>query len=382
MKKTAFVFLSALVLAACNNSSEITPNDITGRYYLPEKIKSGEGACISSEFVFTSDNKPTEQCHASTIVETPEGLVMAYFGGTHEGNKDVGIYVSRMQDGKWGFPVEVVNGVENDTLRYPCWNPVLFQVPGGDLLLFYKVGPGPQTWWGMLMRSTDHGKTWSKPEKMGTDPAVGHLLGPIKNKPVMLADGTLINPTSIEYPVGESPDQDWRVYFEISTDTAKTWKVVGPINDGKEFDAIQPSILFYEGGKMQVICRTREKVLAESWSEDGGKTWSPMKAMDLPNPNSGTDAVTLKDGRQLLVYNHSTKEGEEPKGRNILNVALSKDGKKWSPVMTLENEPVQDGYAYPAVIQTSDEKIHITYTYNRREIKHVVLDPAKLRTEE
>lgn len=374
------IFYSILVLAvvACNNSADKKPNDITGRYHLPEKIKSGEGACISNEFVFTEEDKPTVQCHASTIVETPAGMLLAYFGGTHESHKDVGILLSRMENGKWTKPVEILNGVENDTLRYPCWNPVLFQVPGGDLLLFYKVGPSPQTWWGMITRSSDNGKTWAPPVKMGTDPKVGDLLGPVKNKPEMLADGTIISPTSIEYRVGHAPDQDWRVYFEISKDTAKTWEVIGPINDGKEFDAIQPSILHYAGGKMQVVCRTRQDVLAESWSSDNGRTWSPMTAMDLPNPNSGTDAVTLKDGRQLLVYNHSTKQGEEPKGRNILNVAISSDGKTWTPVMTLENEPIEDGYAYPAVIQSSDNKIHITYTYNRRQIKHAVLDAGKL----
>lgn len=244
-------------------------------------------------------------------------------------------------------------------------------------MLFYKVGPSPQTWWGMVMTSPDYGKTWSVPRKLGEAPKVGHLLGPIKNKPIQLEDGTIISPTSIEYP-REGDDQDWRVYFELSKDMGQTWQVVGPINDGQEFDAIQPSILTYPDGSMQVICRTRQDVLAESWSDDGGYTWSTMSAMDLPNPNSGTDAVTLEDGRQLLVYNHTTRKGEEPKGRNMLNLALSVDGKNWTPVMTLENEPIEDGYAYPAIIQASDGLVHITYTYNRRSIKHVVVDPKQL----
>src|SRR5690606_19763618 len=118
--------------------------------------------------------------------------------------------------------------------------------------------------------------------------------------------------------------------------------------------------------------------LAESWSADNGKTWSKMTAMDLPNPNSGTDAVTLQDGRQLLVYNHSTRQGQEPKDRNMLNLAISADGKKWKPVMTLENIPVADGYAYPAIIQSADGLVHITYTFNRRTIKYAIIDPKKL----
>lgn len=370
-----------LLMAACaqhlNNEGGM-PNDVTGRYHLPALADSAAEAYVYGGLIYPLDNRPTPQCHASTIVETPKGLVAAFFGGTHEGNPDVGIRVSHFVDGRWTWPEEVVNGVQNDTLRYPCWNPVLFQPEGGDLMLFYKVGPGPQTWWGMVTTSPDDGKTWTTPRKLGEDPRVGHLLGPIKNKPIQLVDGTIISPTSIEYPKGGGDDQDWRVYFEISKDLGNTWEVVGPINDGVEFDAIQPSILTYPDGKLQVICRTRQGVLAESWSEDGGYTWSKMAAMALPNPNSGTDAVTLSDGRQLLVYNHSTKEGEEPKNRNILNIALSDDGKNWTPVMTLENEPIEDGYAYPAVIQSADGLVHITYTYNRRSVKHVVVDPQRL----
>jgi predicted neuraminidase len=309
-------------------------------------------------------------------VETPKGLVAAFFSGTKEKHPDVGIRVSRMVNGKWSWPEEVANGVINDTLRYPCWNPVLFLPKTGPLLLFYKVGPDPTTWWGMLIKSTDNGKTWSKPVKLGKDEKIGHLLGPIKNKPIQLSDGTIICPTSLEFV--KDKVQDWMVYFEVSRDNGKTWQVVGPIHDGVEFDAIQPSILTYGGKRLQVVCRTKQNVLSQSWSEDNGKTWGKMTALDLPNPNSGTDAVTLKDGRQLLVYNHSTKSGAEPKGRNILNVAISSDGLKWKPVMTLENEPIKDGYAYPAVIQTKDGKVHITYTYNRQSIKHAVVDPALL----
>jgi len=371
------LFLSDTGKAQNDKTPEKNANDITGKYVLPPLAMPGEGAYIKGELIYPLDNKPTPQCHASTIVETPSGMVSAFFAGTHERNPDVGIRVSRLVDGKWTWPEEVANGVENETLRYPCWNPVLFLPEEGPLMLFYKVGPNPREWWGMVITSNDDGKTWSEPRKLGEDKKIGHLLGPVKNKPIQLSDSTIICPTSTEIEK-EGKDVDWMVHFEITKDHGKTWEVVGPINNGTTFDAIQPSILTYPDGKMQVLCRTRQNVISQSWSDDQGKSWSKMTATDLPNPNSGTDAVTLKDGRQLLIYNHTTKEGKQPNGRNMLNLALSNDGEEWTPVMTLENKPAKAGYSYPAIIQTADGLVHITYTYLRQSVKYVVVDPAKL----
>ncbi|MEX2565799.1 MAG: sialidase family protein [Cyclobacteriaceae bacterium] len=378
-----FIFSCLMVSCQGENSGEKEvgtsvnpPNDITGNFYLPPLEKAGNGALVHAELIYPLENRPTPQVHASTLVETPEGLLAAFFAGTHERNPDVGIRVSHLKDGKWSRPKEVANGVENDTLRYPCWNPVLFQPMEGPLMLFYKVGPNPREWWGMVITSEDNGETWTSPVKLGEDPKIGHLLGPVKNKPLQLEDGTIISPSSVELIEGE--DTRWMVHFEISKDNGKSWQVIGPINDGEEFDAIQPSILTHPNGDLQVLCRTRQDVIAESWSSDNGLTWSAMEATSLPNPNSGTDAVTLADGRHLLVYNHSTKEGEEPKGRNILNLAISDDGKSWSPVMTLENEPNDAGYSYPAIIQDADGMVHISYTYNRETVKYALLDPDKL----
>src|SRR2546421_1457643 len=93
---------------------------------------------ISTEFIF--ETAPFPQCHASTIALASDGLVAAWFGGTREKHPDVGIWVSRHDGKAWSPPVEVANGVEDATKRHPCWNPVLFQMPQGELLLFYKVG--------------------------------------------------------------------------------------------------------------------------------------------------------------------------------------------------------------------------------------------------
>ena len=338
-------------------------------YKIPDLAVPGEGAYLRGELIYALDDRRTPQCHASTIVETPSGLVAAWFGGKHEKNPDVGIWLSRHDGGAWSKPVEVANGVQSRELRYPCWNPVLLKPKDGPLMLFYKVGPSPSRWWGMLITSRDDGKTWSEPRKLGTRDKIGHLIGPVKNKPVQRHDGSILCPSSTEH-------EGWRVHFEVTRDLGKTWEVIGPINDGAEFGAIQPSILTHADGKMQVLCRSRQNVLTQSWSEDGGKTWSKMTATSLPNPNAGTDAVTLQDGRQLLVYNHTVRGGPFPAGRNMLNVAISADGRNWKPVLTLERSPGE--YSYPAVIQASDGSIHITYTYQRQSVKHVALDPRKI----
>jgi predicted neuraminidase len=328
-------------------------------------------AVVRSEFL--NEHAPYPECHASTIVETPgHTLVAAWFGGTKERNPDVGIWVTRESDGHWLPAVEVANGVQPSGPRLPTWNPVLFQPADSPLFLFYKVGPSPSQWWGMAMTSADGGRTWSEPHRLPDG-----ILGPIKNKPIRLADGAWLSGSSTEGgPTG------WRVHFEISRDAGRTWRLAGPVakGEGTGLDAIQPSLLTYRDGRVQALCRTRNGVIASTWSRDGGGTWSPLARIDLPNPNSGIDAVTLADGRQLLVYNHSAPPPENPTKavRYPLDVALSADGAAWRHVLTLESEPRGSGYAYPAVIQAADGLIHVTYTWDRKMIKHVVLDPKKL----
>ena len=322
-----------------------------------------EGPAIrSSEFVFES--APFASAHASTIVETRDGLVAAWFGGSREGAVDVGIWLSRRVEKAWTPPMEVANGMQADGMRYPCWNPVLFAAPDGTLSLFYKVGPSPQRWWGMLRTSRDNGRTWSDAGRLPDG-----ILGPIKNKPIRLADGTMISPSSTESPERQST---WRVHFERSVDAGRTWTAIAPAASAAAagINAIQPSILIHADGRLQAIGRTRSQRIFETWSSDRGKTWTPVALTVLPNPNAGIDAVTLGDGRHLVVYNHTTS------GRSPLNIAISRDGAKWDAALVLEREPGE--YSYPAVIQTADGLVHITYTWKRLRIKHVAIDLAKL----
>jgi len=310
---------------------------------------SVEPGLVKSEFIF--ETAPFPSCHASTLAETKAGLVAAWFGGTAERNPDVCIWLSHDVGGKWTAPVEVADGVVSPTKRYPCWNPVLFQPRTGPLLLFYKVGPSPATWWGMMMTSKDCGKTWSRPQ---------------------LANGDILS--------GSSDESNGRtVHFERSSDLGKTWQSTPPVACDSDIGPIQPCILFHAENKLQALGRTKAGKMFETWSADDGKSWTRIALTSLPNPDSGIDAVTLKDGRQLLVYNHNTRDKTKNKGRSPLNVAVSRDGKTWLAALVLEDDPnAPSGFAYPAVIQTSDGLVHISYTWERKRIKHVVLDPQKL----
>ena len=357
-------------------------------------------AILAEEFIYES--APFPSCHAATLCETDDGLLASYFGGQHERHPDVLIYVSRRKDGEWGEPMPVADGIQtNGGPRQPTWNPVLFQPKNGPLMLFYKVGPSPKDWWGMVKSSDDAGRTWSDAARLPDG-----IYGPIKNKPIELPDGTIISPCSVEKiedadddglraaragavsnpesvlatgPITVPPRRPgpagWFVYFEISTDGGKTWAATEEIRPPEEMKAIQPSILIHSPTHLQAIGRTQANWrLFSVESLNAGRTWGPMTLLDLPNNNSGTDAVTLQDGRHLLVYNHSNTN----KVRYPLNVAISNDGRAWQAAAVLDAEGPEQ-YSYPAVIQGRDGTVHIAYTWKRRKMKYVALDPGKLK---
>jgi predicted neuraminidase len=353
---------------------------------------------VRSEFIYDIASFPS--AHASTIVETRSGLVAAWFGGTAERNPDVAIWVARHDGKQWSPPVEVANGVQSDGTRFPCWNPVLFQPPNGPLVLFYKVGPNPRAWWGLVRTSSDAGRTWSEPAKLPDG-----ILGPIRAKPLLMADGTLLAGSSTEHdgwivhmerytpglvspkpkgeggPVPPKPKNEGGLaapkpsgeggWTTAAIANPKAWEKTGPLNEAKDFGAIQPTILVHSHTRLQILNRSQQQVITEAWSEDGGRTWGRMTATVLPNPSAGIDAVRLQDKRFALIYNPT------PKGRERLEIALSNDGKTWRRGVELENSSPGE-YSYPAMIQTRDGMIHATYTWQRKRIKHVVVDPARM----
>jgi predicted neuraminidase len=240
---------------------------------------------------------------------------------------------------------------------------VLFRSRSKLLFLFYKAGPNPMSWSAFIRRSADGGKTWDKAEQLPAG-----LLGPIKNKPIQRRDGAILAGTSVE------SHRAWACWLERSTDDGRTWRRFGPIAvPDHPYGIIQPTLLERGDGTLVALCRSRGLgFICRSESADAGETWSPARPTELLNPNSGIDGVRAADGDWYLAYN-PTKEARTP-----LVLARSADeGKTWKTVATLEDETGE--YSYPAIIQAGDGRLHVTYTWNRRHIKHLMFDPTKLK---
>ena len=311
----------------------------------------------AKEFIYTE--APFPSAHASTLVELPNGdILAAWFGGSHENANDVAIWASRRTSGKWSAPVEVVREPNIAT-----WNPVLFHTKDGRLWLYYKFGPNPETWSGARLYSTDDGKTWSAPEHLPAG-----LLGPIKDKPLVLPDGTIVSGTSVESYTS------WAVWIDSSTDNGKTWTKFGPITVSssppksstpthEEHGIIQPTVVSLGKKHLRLYARSTSDIgrICAADSFDNGVTWTQAHTLDLPNPNSGIDAVGLRDGRVVLIYNDTTK------GRTPLNLAISSDGEHFKMLSILEDEPGE--YSYPAIIQGKKGDLLMTWTWNRKRIR-------------
>lgn len=397
-------------------------------------------AIISSQFIFPVGTYPSS--HSATIIaldneeeEEEEGryrLLASWFAGTEENAPDVAIYTSTYDSrtSSWqSIPdvavsafrpddssCAVISGGEGCKLREnSLWNPVLVKEnENNHVALFYKAGKHPSIWEGYVKRSKDDGKTWEQQaEKLPRN-----IIGPAKNKILEVNDRLWLAPSSREANAKDG-SRNWKLIVERSRDGGKSWDPEENVEVPFDGNAIQPSMWRGDDGYLRMVARTAtdydekgrradqvkvkkqtfirgKKYIIYSKSLDKeGEKWMKAKPTSLPGPNSGIDAVKLRDGRVVIIYNHSW--GLKSLGRGKLNVAISHDdGLTWTPSSTVVLESFDDGaisdinvdkknqkkpieMSYPAVIQDpKTDLIHIVYTYDRQTIKHVVINPNRL----
>jgi predicted neuraminidase len=155
--------------------------------------------------------------------------------------------------------------------------------------------------------------------------------------------------------------------FAISDDSGKTWSYSNPVLGGA---GIQPALAICADSSLVAYLRDNgppPQRMQRTESKDKGLTWSIAKDDILPNPGAGFDIVTLMTGEWVIVFN-DTEEG-----RHNLSVAVSDDeGKTWKWKKSIENDirlEKSTSSHYPAVIEGTDGRIHISYSYHRNDIK-------------
>ena len=321
-----------------------------------ETNKNDSLVVISKGFVF-ADDRPFPQCHASSVLRTADGnFLVVWFGGTHEKHDDVGIWLSKGKPDAWSKPIEIAKLRED-----PHWNPVLFQSPDGNIILYFKVGKTIDNWETWYKVSEDNGETWTEAKELVVGDQGGR--GPVRNKPIMLSDGTWLAPASNE------KNGVWNAFVDRSEDQGKSWNVssffVLNRDSIPEEGIIQPALWESSPGHVHALLRSSGGVICRSDSKDYGKTWSPVYRTTLPNPNSGIDVTKLDNGTLVLAYN---RDGKNWGARRPIALALSNDnGQSWPVSIDLETGNEGDEFSYPSIIQYGDT-VAVTYTWKRQRI--------------
>jgi predicted neuraminidase len=366
-KKSIIFLIASFIFVSCSNTVE----ELALWEFPEEKLHPGR-IVIDKEvkgYIF-GDDREFASCHASTLILLENGdILTAWFGGTKEGAPDVSIWMSRLRYGwgaGWQKPLKIA-----DTPEIANWNPVLFRHSDGRIFLFYKEGVNPRAWHTMVKYSDNDGKSFSESEELFPGDIGGR--GPVKNKPVILMNGDIVAPASIEEPL-------WDCFFDISKDGGESWETsffvpIQRVSDTEDLEydpynchgkgLIQPTIWESEPGHIHALMRSTSGAIFRSNSIDSGKTWSVAYRTGLPNNNSGIDLVKLSNGGLVLAYN-PVKSAVTSGYRTPLILSYSADnGQTWERIFTLEDESGE--YSYPAIIATDDE-ILITYTWRRQRI--------------
>ena len=309
--------------------------------------------------------------HVASVCEASDGrLCAAWYGGAHEGARDVNIFWSKRLPGEgkaWSKPeVLVSRSAAMRDLRRPIkklGNAVLFAGGAGQLRLIYvSVSIGGWSTSSLNVKSSfDDGQTWLPSQRLTLSPFF-NLSELVKNNPGELSDGGWAIPIYHEC-LGKFPEILWLK----ETAAGLSWRK-SRICGGRS--ALQPALVPLNQTTAVAFLRDYSPVrkIHLTRSTDAGRNWSSPQPIALPNSDSGLDALRLADGRILLAFNDSAT------GRENLSLALSGDGGQTWLVRTILESGTGQEFSYPYLIQTKDGQIHLVYTYERKAIKHAAFN--------
>ncbi len=342
------------------------------RQPMAERPRKPDPVDIVTEYVF-GDLRPFAQCHAPTLVARPDGgLLAAWFGGSHEGHSDVGIWSAESNARRPGRSGREASSCKPGTdwtgprrlakvSDEAHWNPVLFarSEDARELVLHFKVGGRIRDWTTWAQRSDDGGATWSAPEPLVPGDRGGR--GAVRSKPIRLASGAWLAGASIERW------RRWDAFIDRSANGLDGWEATGLIEiDRNRFvgkGLIQPTLWESTPGSVHALFRSTAGRVYRSDSRDDGRHWSIAYPTTLPNNNSGLDVVRLENGLLALACNPVAGNWA---ARTPLSVLFSTDnGETWPERIDLETDPGE--FSYPAIVETR-EGLAVGYTWNRRRI--------------
>ncbi|AOO82623.1 sialidase family protein [Bosea vaviloviae] len=361
---------------------------------------------------------PCVQNHAANIAVLGNGdLAIVWFGGTQEGIPDISTYFSRLPKGsdRWSAPVKL----SDDPARSEQ-NPILFTTPNGELWLIWtaQISGNQDTALVRKRVSHDHGLTWGPIETLFEAPK-GHGLF-VRQPPIVLDNGDWVIPVfhCVSVPGAKWVGDHDISAVRVSSDAGKSWvEHTVPGSTG----CVHMNVLKTKDGLVAFYRSRWADFIYASRSTDG-RNWTAPEPTALPNNNSSIQATVLADGRIALVFNHSSaadatdrrtglyddiedEEGVAPQAeaapapaaphrtafwgapRAPMTLALSSDGGRSWPVMRdLETgdgfcmtnnskDQLNREFSYPSITQASDGALHIAFTYFRRAIKYVRVEP-------
>lgn len=294
-------------------------------------------------------------CHGPSILAAASGdLLVAWYAYPEDEHRDASLVLARRPCGGTWLPSETVLGSSDGSIG----NPVLFQEPSGRIWLFFVVLEGSY-WTDAVvhgMSSDNGGVSWSSPATIVPEGGVM-----IRHAPVQRGDGHWLLPAY---------DERLHITRMLSARTP-----AGPWTEIVRFDAvplIQPVLVRTSAG-LTLLFRpwSDPRVVWRSHSSDEAARWSPPVRTSLPNPLSGIGAFAYGD-HLAAVYNHTEEHARRP-----LSFAASDDGGQvWTAALQLDD--LHGELSYPCFVATGAGTVHGVYTYNRRLIKYVELDPQVL----